>query len=136
MGTFISILIVLAALATVLIVLVQNSKGGGLAASFSQANNIMGVRKSTDVLEKTTWWLAGIVMFLCVVSTIFIQSPSMDHQKTDSNIINAEKSNKPAQAIPSFDGGVAPAPVNEATSTEAPAEASTPATTEAPAPAN
>lgn len=108
MGTFISILIVLAALATVLIVLVQNSKGGGLASSFSQANNIMGVRKSTDVLEKTTWWLAGIVMFLCIISTIFIQNPSMDHKKTDSNIINAEKSNKATQTLPSFDGGVAP----------------------------
>ena len=52
MATFITILIVLAAVLMILIVLVQNSKGGGLASGFASSNQIMGVRKTTDFLEK------------------------------------------------------------------------------------
>ena len=51
-------LIVLAAVLMCFIVLIQNSKGGGLAAGFASSNQIMGVRKTTDVLEKATWGLA------------------------------------------------------------------------------
>ena len=52
MTTLISILLVLASIALVLVVIVQKSKGGGLASGFSSANNIMGVRKATDGIEK------------------------------------------------------------------------------------
>ena len=48
-------LIVLAAIFMVLVVLIQESKGGGLASNFSSSNAIMGVRKTTDVVEKATW---------------------------------------------------------------------------------
>ena len=58
---FLSVLILLASLGLVLLVIVQKSKGGGLASPFASTNNIMGVRKTTDVLEKATWWLFGIV---------------------------------------------------------------------------
>lgn len=93
MYLFISILIMLAALALVFIVIVQNSKGGGLASGFASTNNIMGVRKTTDVLEKSTWWLASIVMFLCVVSTMFISNPNVDEKNIDKNIIKTEQKN-------------------------------------------
>lgn len=93
MYLFISILIMLAALALVFIVIVQNSKGGGLASGFASTNNIMGVRKTTDVLEKSTWWLASIVMFLCVVSTMFISNPNVDEKNVDKNIIKTEQKN-------------------------------------------
>ena len=59
MGTFISILIFIAAILLILIVLVQNPKGG-LAANFSSSNQVMGVRRTSDFLEKATWTL-GIV---------------------------------------------------------------------------
>ena len=59
MTTLISILLVLASIALVLVVIVQKSKGGGLASGFSSANNIMGVRKATDGIEKATWYLMG-----------------------------------------------------------------------------
>ena len=72
MYTFFSILIVLVAILLVLIVVVQKSKGGGLAAGFSSSNQVMGVRKTTDFLEKTTWWLAGILVGLCILTTIFL----------------------------------------------------------------
>ena len=59
MYVFISILILIASILLILIVLIQNSKGGGLASGFSSSNQIMGVRKTTDFLEKATWSLAG-----------------------------------------------------------------------------
>ena len=66
------VLIFVVCLLLVLVVLVQNSKGGGLSSTFAGSNQIMGVRKTTDFLEKATWWLAGVLLFLCVVSTAFI----------------------------------------------------------------
>jgi len=54
--------------------LVQNSKGGGLAANFSAPNQIMGVRKTTDFLEKATWVLAVALMVLSLVATVTIHS--------------------------------------------------------------
>ena len=60
------ILMVVVAVLMCLIVLVQNSKGGGLASSFSSSNQIMGVRKTTDFLEKATWTLAVFMVVLSV----------------------------------------------------------------------
>ena len=56
---FISALVILACILQIMIVLVQNSKGGGLAANFTSAGQSMGVRKTADFLEKSTWTLAG-----------------------------------------------------------------------------
>ncbi len=66
---FVSVLIIIACLLQVMIVLVQNSKGGGLAANFTSAGQSMGVRKTADFLEKATWTLAGAILILCVVAT-------------------------------------------------------------------
>ena len=66
MYTIFSVLIFIACILLILIVLVQNSKGGGLAANFSSSNQIMGVRKTTDFLEKATWTLAGVLLFFCI----------------------------------------------------------------------
>ncbi len=67
MITLITVLIVIAAIALILIVLVQNSKGGGLSSGFSSSNAIMGVRKTTDFLEKATWGLACFIMVMSIV---------------------------------------------------------------------
>lgn len=72
MFTFISVLILVAAVLLVLIVLVQNSKGGGLAANFSASNQVMGVRKTADFLEKATWTLAGSLVFLSIMASATI----------------------------------------------------------------
>jgi protein translocase, SecG subunit len=72
MYIFISILILICSILLVLIVLVQNSKGGGLASGFSSSNQVLGVRKTTDFLEKFTWTLAGLVIVLCIGITSFI----------------------------------------------------------------
>lgn len=70
--TVISVLIIIICVILTLMVLVQNSKGGGLASSFSSSNQVMGVRKTTDFLEKATWYLAAILIFLAYISTAFI----------------------------------------------------------------
>jgi preprotein translocase subunit SecG len=53
----------------ILIVLVQNSKGGGLAAGFT-GSQIMGVRKTADFLEKATWTLAGTLILICIITNL------------------------------------------------------------------
>ncbi len=65
--TLFVLLIVLAALLMIFIVLIQESKGGGLASNFSSSNQIMGVRKTTDLVEKATWGLAAAMVVLSVV---------------------------------------------------------------------
>jgi len=72
MYAFISVLIFIVCILIVLLVLVQNSKGGGLASSFSSSNQVMGVRKTTDFLEKGTWILATALVVLCIMATAFL----------------------------------------------------------------
>ena len=64
--TLLVILIVIASLLMMGIVLIQESKGGGLASNFSSSNSIMGVRKTNDVVEKTTWGLAICMVLLSI----------------------------------------------------------------------
>jgi len=73
MGAFVllSVLIFITCVLLVLIVLVQNAKGGGLASNFSSSNQVMGVRKTTDFLEKATWTLA-IILLVLTLSTSFV----------------------------------------------------------------
>jgi len=90
MYIFISLLILIASVLLILIVLVQNSKGGGLASGFSSSNQIMGVRKTTDFLDKATWGLAGTVIVLCILITKFIphQSTNVQQQSEMQQQIN------------------------------------------------
>jgi len=74
MYIFITILILLAAILMILAVLVQKSKGGGLASGFSSSNQIMGVRKTTDFLEKFTWTLAGVMIVLSILTAKYTTS--------------------------------------------------------------
>jgi preprotein translocase subunit SecG len=73
MGIIISILIVIASVLLILFVLVQNSKGGGLASNFSSSNQMLGVRKTTDALEKGTWYLAIAVLVLAIAASATIK---------------------------------------------------------------
>jgi preprotein translocase subunit SecG len=74
MGLYIlvSVLILIACILLILVVLVQNSKGGGLAANFGSTNQIMGVRKTADFLEKATWSLAIALLSLSLISILVI----------------------------------------------------------------
>ena len=83
MYLFLVILMVVAAILMCFIVLIQNSKGGGLASGFSSSNEILGVRKTTDVLEKLTWGLA-VFMVVASIATAYVM-PSASEQ--DGSVI-------------------------------------------------
>ncbi len=87
MGTYIliSVLILITCILLVLVVLVQNSKGGGLASNFSGSNQFMGVRKTADFLEKTTWTLAIVLLVLSMIS-IFIIPRNVNIETSDTEL--------------------------------------------------
>jgi preprotein translocase subunit SecG len=69
------ILVVAASAALGFIVLIQNPKGGGLAGNVGGVgNNFMGVKQTTDVLEKGTWIFAGTIALLAILSTLFFKN--------------------------------------------------------------
>ena len=102
MYAFISVLIIVVCIFLTLIVLVQNSKGGGLAANFSSSNQIMGVRKTADFLEKATWTLAGSLVFLCLLAAFTI--PSGEAGNSNKSILDPSQIENAADpsSIPSF----------------------------------
>lgn len=67
MYTLFVILICIVAVLMIGIVFIQESKGGGLASGFAQYNQVAGVRKTTDFIEKATWTLAGAMVLLSIV---------------------------------------------------------------------
>ncbi len=81
MYIFITILIVIAAILLTLLVLVQNSKGGGLASGFAGGNQVMGAPKTADFLEKTTWTLIAIIAVLSIAAVGF----SKGHEAANPN---------------------------------------------------
>jgi len=84
MGTIISILIIIVCVFLILVVLVQNSKGGGLASSFASSNQVMGVRKTADFLEKATWTLAIALLVFCLWSTAYDKPAGGNTKSTES----------------------------------------------------
>lgn len=67
MYTLFVIFIVIAAFLMIFIVLIQESKGGGLSSNFSAGNALAGVRKTTDLIEKITWGLAATMVVLSII---------------------------------------------------------------------
>ncbi|MEP1033182.1 preprotein translocase subunit SecG [Ekhidna sp.] len=100
-------LIVIVAVLLILVVLAQNPKGGGLSSQFggSGTSQLMGVKKTGDLLEKLTWGFA-IILLVLSVSTNFIQ-PTQDQDVLSSpNIDNAQTSQ------PAIPQGIQPADAN------------------------
>lgn len=85
---FFGVLILLASVLLGLFVLIQNPKGGGLSGTFGGFNNqTMGVRQTTDFLEKGTWVLAAFIVLLCLASSFFFpaNSGSQQHSIMEQN---------------------------------------------------
>jgi preprotein translocase subunit SecG len=92
------VLIIIASVAIALFILIQNPKGGGLASSIGGFNTqFMGVKQTTDVLEKGTWVMAIAIALLCLTSAFFIPKGKA---RTDGREINARPS-ATAPAAPS-----------------------------------
>ncbi len=75
MYIFLSILIVIASLLIIVAVLIQKSKGGGLASNYAGGNQIMGYRKTTDFIEKATWTLAIVICVLSILASFAVKTP-------------------------------------------------------------
>lgn len=76
MGTFITIVILLACVLLILLVLMQNPKGGGLSTDFGSSHQIGGVKQTNNLIENATWSLAGIIGVLSIVMTLMYHEPS------------------------------------------------------------
>ena len=106
------ILMLIAAVLMCFIVLIQNSKGGGLASSFSSSNQIMGVRKTTDFLEKTTWGLAAFMVVVSIASAYALPEAVQETSVMEQRAVEEAKENPltpPAGfAVPETDADQAP----------------------------
>jgi len=101
MPTLFLILIVLASALLSIIVLIQNPKGGGLAGNIAGfSNQFMGVKQTTDVLEKGTWVFAGIIVFLCLISSLMINRPGDSNNMIKQINTGAGSNTAPAQTAP------------------------------------
>jgi preprotein translocase subunit SecG len=120
------ILMVIAAILMCFIVLIQNSKGGGLASGFSSSNAIMGVRKTTDFLEKATWGLAAFMVVMSIFTAYAVPTKSSGTQDVILEQAQQEEKtnpyNMPAGTAAPATEAPAQAPATEAPASEAPAE--------------
>ena len=132
MYTLFVILIVLAAVLMIGIVLIQESKGGGLSSSFASYNQIGGVRKTTDFIEKTTWGLAAAMVIISVVCAWVAPTTATDSSVMENienpvtnpnNLPGFGASQQKDATAPAAKGGAKEAaPAAEAPAAEAPAQ--------------
>lgn len=97
MYVFLTILIVIAAVLLTLLVLVQNSKGGGLAAGFASGNQVMGAPKTADFLEKATWTLVALIVVFSIAAVGFSKGQAVANE--EQSAIQVEQTT-PAAEIP------------------------------------
>ena len=76
-----TVLIAIISVFLILIILLQNPKGGGLSSDFGAAQQIGGVQKTNDFIDKATWSLAGVVAVLSIILTIKMKSPEKVKQE-------------------------------------------------------
>ncbi|MDY3857693.1 MAG: preprotein translocase subunit SecG [Muribaculaceae bacterium] len=139
MYTLIIILTVVISILLIIVVLVQKSKGGGLSSTFAGSNQIMGVRRTNDFIEKATWTLAAIIGLLSILS-VFVMPRNMIQSGTRVKAVEtttvvggadyatpaaqapAPAADKAAQApAPAADKAAAPAPATDKAAAPAPA---------------
>ena len=118
MYIFLSILIVIACVLLIGAVLIQKSKGGGLASDYSSGNQVLGYRKTTDFIEKATWSLAIFICVLSICASFAVKGPmnvSSIQPETPAPAaaapapVNAPAAQKPAAAPAAQKPAAAPA---------------------------
>ncbi|GAO44371.1 preprotein translocase subunit SecG [Flavihumibacter petaseus] len=116
MVIFFLILVILASVILGFIILVQNPKGGGLAGNVGGlSNQFMGVKQTTDVLEKGTWIFATVVALLCLFSAVFVPKGSKSNMIDQLNTKPAATAPANAPATQPATQPVQPAPTQPAT---------------------
>ncbi|MRX47244.1 preprotein translocase subunit SecG [Pedobacter puniceum] len=105
MTTFLIILAIIICVLLVLIILVQNPKGGGLSSGFSSSNNIMGVQRTGDFLEKGSWGLAIALMVIALLINISSPTATTGGSGKDSKIQEQIDKTAAPSALPSLPQG-------------------------------
>jgi preprotein translocase subunit SecG len=77
MLTFLLVIAIIVSILLMLVVLVQNPKGGGIASNFSAGNQFLGVAKTTDIIEKITWGFAILIIVISLLTSSY-NRPSDD----------------------------------------------------------
>lgn len=99
------ILIIAACILLILVVLVQDSKGGGLTSSFGASNQILGVRRTTDFLEKATWAFAIAIIVLSLASAWVDGGSTTANTSTSVSKQQADQTNLPTAPQQQQGGG-------------------------------
>jgi preprotein translocase subunit SecG len=95
------ILVAVACIVLGFLILIQNPKGGGLSGNIAGFNNqFMGVKQTTDVLEKGTWIFASVIAILCLFSTIFMKGGGGSDDDILNKINTNQSTSQPAQQQP------------------------------------
>lgn len=104
MNELITILIIIASVLLVFIVFIQNPKGGGLSSDFGAAQQIGGVQKTNDFIDKATWSLAGIIAVLSIIMTLktksFAPAPQAEQPQTEQTAPGAQQGGNQGQQAP------------------------------------
>ena len=116
MYTILAILIMIASILLVGVILIQKSKGGGLAANVNNYNQFMGVRKTTDFVEKATWALAGVICALSIISA-FVSSPQIIEGAPQIKKLPTSETQAPNFGTQAEEAPAAAAPAQTTTST-------------------
>ena len=100
MDILFSVLIIASSVLLILVVYIQNPKGGGLSSDFGAAQQIGGVQKTNDFIDKTTWSLAAIIMISSIFLTIRSKSPDQkklqEQQRKEAEKQQKQQGGKPA----------------------------------------
>ncbi len=108
MFTIVISVIVIVSLLLILVVLAQSSKGGVGSTFGGGASQVVGVKRTTDFLEKLTWGLAIVLMVLTVSTKLMISDPLEESGIQSPNIQRAQEQT----ILPSLESGETP-PVND-----------------------
>lgn len=116
MYIFLSILIVIASILLIGAVLIQKSKGGGLASDYSSGNQYLGYRKTTDFIEKATWSLAIFICVISICASFAVKTP------VNVSSITPAAAPAPTNAAPAPTNQVPAAPAEQKATPAAPAQ--------------
>lgn len=105
------VLTIIASLLLIGVVLIQKSKGGGLSSSFAGSNQIMGVRRTNDFIEKATWTLAAIICILSIASAFVMPRNLVQQTRVEAAAPQqTQAADFNTQAAPAAEAPAAPAP--------------------------
>ena len=119
MSTFLSILIILVCALLILIVLIQNPKGGGIASNFMSTNSIIGAKQQVELIEQITWGFIGGLMVLCIAFAALVGNGAAAEVK--ESIVSKSEMPMPGNAAPTMPAQQQQAPAEQQQQNPAPA---------------